>query len=112
MRKTGWAGLVLWIAGAALLGAGPKGSAQGSGPTYQFNLRAMGVGGALRLFGEVTHQQIIFSEATVKGRQSHAVVGSFTAAHALELLLTGTGLKITRTEAGVFYIENSAADAQ
>jgi iron complex outermembrane recepter protein len=108
MRKAWLAGLLPWIAGAALLGSGSTAPAQGPEPTYQFNLRAQGVGGALRIFGEVTHQQIIFAEATVKGRQSGAVVGSFTAAQALERLLAGTGLRITRTEAGVFYVGNGA----
>jgi type II secretory pathway component GspD/PulD (secretin) len=112
MRKSWLAGLVPWVASAALLGSASTAIAQVPEPTYQFNLRAQGVGGALRLFGEVTHQQIIFSETTVKGRQSGTVVGSFTAAQALDLLLAGTGLKITRTEAGVFYVGNSGADVR
>ena len=109
MRKAWWARLLSWVAGAALFGLASMGGAQSSEPTYRFELTAQSVGGALRLFGEVTHQQIIFSEATVKGRRSGAVVGSFTAAQALNLLLAGTGLKITRTEAGVFYIGNGAS---
>jgi iron complex outermembrane receptor protein len=109
MRKTWLARLLPWVASAALLALASTAIAQRLDPTYQFELHAQSVGGALRLFGEVTHQQIIFSEATVKGRRSGAVVGSFTAAQALNLLLAGTGLKITRTEAGVFYIGNGAS---
>jgi iron complex outermembrane receptor protein len=109
MRKVRLGRLLPWVAGAALLALALTVVAQLPEPIYQFELRAQGVGGALRLFGEVTHQQIIFSEATVKGRRSGAVVGSFTAAQALNLLLAGTGLKITRTEAGVFYIGNGAS---
>ena len=106
MKETWLTRLLPWVAAAALLGSGSTAVAQSSEPTYQFELPAQSVGGALRLFGEVTHQQIIFSEATVKGRHSGAVAGNFTAAQALNLLLAGTGLKITRTEAGVFYIGN------
>ena len=62
MRKAWLAGLLPWIASAALLGSASTAPAQVAEPTYQFNLRAQGVGGALRLFGEVTHQQIIFAE--------------------------------------------------
>jgi type II secretory pathway component GspD/PulD (secretin) len=112
MTKAWLARLLSWVAGAALLGMASPTVAQSSEPTYQFELPSQSVGGALRLFGEVTHQQIIFSEATVKGRRSSAVVGSFTAAQALDLLLASTGLKVTRTEAGVFYIGNGAGPEQ
>jgi hypothetical protein len=106
MRKA-WLGRLLHgIACAALLGWTWTAVAQSTEPTYQFELPAQSVGSALRRFGEVTHQPIIFSEATVNGRRSSAVVGSFTAAQALDQLLAGTGLKVTRTEAGVFYIGN------
>jgi iron complex outermembrane receptor protein len=109
MRKAWFARLLSWVAGAALLGSASTAVAQSSEPTYQFELPAQSVGGALRHLGEVTHQQIIFSEATVKGRRSGAVAGSFTVMQALDRLLAGTGLKVTRTEAGVFYIGNGAA---
>jgi iron complex outermembrane recepter protein len=111
MRRAWWARILPWIASALLLGAVSTAQMQSPAPepTYQFKLPAQSVGAALRLFGEVTNQQIIFSEATVRGRRSGAVVGTFTAVQALSLLLSGTGLKITRTEAGVFYIGNGAA---
>lgn len=104
MRKAWFAWLLPCVAGG-LLGFASTTVAQSHEPIYRFELRAQSVGSALRLFGEATHQQIIFSETTVKGRRSGAVIGSFTAAQALDLLLAGTRLKITRTEAGVFYIE-------
>jgi iron complex outermembrane recepter protein len=109
MRKAWLARLLRGIAGAAVLGFASTAVAQPSEPTYQFELPAQNVGNALRRFGEVTHQQIIFSEAAVKGWRSVAVVGSFTAAQALKLLLAGTGLKVTRTDAGVFYIGGGTA---
>jgi hypothetical protein len=109
MRNAWLARLLRWIAGAALFGFAWTAVAQSPEPTYRFELPAQNVGSALRRFGEVTHQQIIFSEAAVKGSRSGAVVGSFTAAHALSLLLAGTGLKVTRTGAGVFYVGNGAA---
>jgi iron complex outermembrane receptor protein len=108
MRKAWLAWFWLWVGTAVSLGLASTAVAQSRDATYQFELRAQSVGGALRLFGEVTRQQIIFSEATVKGRRSGAVVGRFTAAQALSRLLEGTGLKVTRTEAGVFYIGNGA----
>jgi iron complex outermembrane recepter protein len=106
MRRAWWAVILPWIAGALLLGLTSVAPAQAPEPTYRFELPAQSVGAALRLFGEITNQQIIFSEDTVRGRQSTAVVGTFTAVQALNRLLTGTGLKITRTVAGVFYIGN------
>jgi type II secretory pathway component GspD/PulD (secretin) len=112
MTKAWLARLLFWVAGAASLGVTSTVVAQPSEPIYQFELPSQSVGAALRLFGEVTHQQIIFSEATVKGMRSGAVVGSFTAAQALDLLLARTGLKVTRTEAGVFYIGDGAAPEQ
>lgn len=112
MRKAWLTRLLRWIASAALLGSASTAVAQLPEPTYRFELPAQNVGTALRRFGEVTHQQIIFSEAAVKGSRSGAVVGSFTAAQALNLLLAGTGLKVTRTGAGVFYIGNGAAPGE
>jgi type II secretory pathway component GspD/PulD (secretin) len=110
MRKAWLTRLLRWIASAALLGAVLTAAAQLAEPTYQFELPAQDVGSALRRFGEVTHQQIIFSEATVKGSRSGVVIGTFTAAQALHLLLAGTGLKVTRTDAGVFYIGNGVTE--
>ena len=108
--RTRWLGTLLrGIASAAWVGLSSAAVAQPAEPVYQFQLPAQSAASALRLFGELTHQQIIFSESLVKGRRSAAVNGSFTAAQALDLLLARTGLKITRTEAGVFYIGSGTA---
>ena len=104
MKRAAFAGLVCSIAVAALFDLASPAPAQSPERVYRFELPAQTLGGALRVFGEVSHQQIIFSEAAVKGKRSHEVVGNFTAAQALERLLAGTGMKVTRTPDGVFYV--------
>jgi outer membrane receptor protein involved in Fe transport len=72
---------------------------------YQFDVPDEPLGAALRSFGQVSHQQIIFSEETVRGKRSSELVGNFTVDEGLQRLLAGSGLKTRRTAAGVIYVE-------
>ncbi|MGH8291135.1 MAG: STN domain-containing protein [Steroidobacteraceae bacterium] len=104
MKRAWPAGLVGSIIFAALLSLAVPTVAQSPEALYRFELPVQALGDALRAFGEVSRQQIIFSEAAVKGRRSHAVVGNFTVSQALHRLLIGTGLTATRTAAGITYV--------
>src|ERR1700733_9653006 len=95
----------LFISAAAtqlLLLSGMTAQAQ---QTYQFDVPSEPLGDALRAFGQISHQQIIFSEETVRGKRSSSLVGDFTVEDGLQRLLAGSGLKIRRTGAGVIYVE-------
>lgn len=72
---------------------------------YRFDVPEEPLGAALRAFGQTSHEQIIFSEETVRGKRSSGVVGTFTVDEGLQRLLEGSGLKIRRTAAGVIYVE-------
>ncbi|WP_419814297.1 TonB-dependent receptor domain-containing protein [Glacieibacterium sp.] len=87
--------------------------AQAQEQVYNIDVPAGYLGDGLRALGQASHQQIIFSESTVRGKSSPAVRGAFTADQALQRLLNGSGLKVRRTPAGVMYVGNddSAADA-
>src|SRR6202034_2665798 len=81
-------------------------TAQAQSPqAYRFDLPVKPLGDALRVFGQVSHQQIIFSEETVRGKRSSELVGTFTVEEGLQHLLVGNGLQIRRTTAGVIYVE-------
>ncbi len=74
--------------------------------TYSFDIPAQGLGDALRAFGQIAHQQIIFSEDAVRGKRSPRLQGSFTVDQALRRLLVRSGLTVRRTSNGVIYIES------
>jgi iron complex outermembrane recepter protein len=112
MKRAAFASLACAVALASLLGLASSAGAQSPERVYRFDLPAQTLGSALRAFGEVSHQQIIFSEAAVKGKRSHEVVGNFTAAQALDRLLVGTGMTVTRTADGVFYVGSGAARSE
>jgi hypothetical protein len=111
MKRPCWASLIGWVAVivATVLAVAYPAIAQSPERTYRFELPAQTLGSALRAFGEVARQQIIFSEATVKGKRSHTLMGEFTATEALDRLLLGTGLTVTRTADGVFYVGSGVA---
>ncbi len=81
-------------------------TAQAQAPqSYRFEVPEEPLGSALRAFGQTSHEQIIFSEETVRGKRSPELVGTYTIDEGLQRLLAGSGLKTRRTEAGVIYVE-------
>ncbi len=81
-------------------------TAQAQSPqAYRFDVPGEPLGDALRAFGQASHEQIIFSEQTVRGKRSSELVGTFTVQEGLQRLLAGSGLNIRRTTAGVIYVE-------
>jgi iron complex outermembrane receptor protein len=69
-----------------------------------YQLRDMSLSRALREFGRVSGQQIIFAEALVRGRRAPALVGVFAPEEALGRLLAGSGLQADRTPSGAYMI--------
>jgi iron complex outermembrane receptor protein len=96
---------------AALLAFSTPVAALAQQQTYQFNIPAQSLGGALRAFGQASNQQIMLSEDTVRGKRSAGLVGSYTAADALQRLLAGSGLTAERTTAGMIYLRGKTQAA-
>jgi len=69
-----------------------------------FDIPAQSLAGALRSVASAAHQQVIFDGASVKGRKSEALKGSFSARSALTQLLRGTGLTVEQGASGVFIV--------
>jgi iron complex outermembrane receptor protein len=85
-------------------------TAQAQSPqAYRFDLPDEPLGDALRVFGQASHQQIIFSEETVRGKRSPELAGTFTVEDGLQHLLAGSGLKARSTAAGVIYVDYAEA---
>ena len=77
--------------------------------SYSFNIPAQSLGGALREFGRVTNQQIIFSESLVDGKKSKALTGRYTVEGALSRLLAGSELEVRRTSDGMWAVAAPAS---
>ncbi|WP_083742242.1 secretin and TonB N-terminal domain-containing protein [Bradyrhizobium mercantei] len=60
----------------------------------QFNIPAQQLAGALQAYGERTGVQVLYESNSATGRKSTSVEGSLTPEDALNLLLTGTDLKV------------------
>lgn len=88
---------------AAALASAPA-TAAASEQVYRFQIPSQGLGDALRTYGLVAHQQMMFSEDTVAGRRSAPLAGEFAPDRALRIMLSGTGLKTQRTSNGMIFI--------
>jgi iron complex outermembrane receptor protein len=71
---------------------------------YQFNIPAQDIGSALRTFGRVARQPVIFDGAAVRGKTSRALVGRFSVDDGLRTLLGDSGLKVERGAQGVLMV--------
>ncbi len=105
MIRKKWARLSVAAAAFLLIAALPA-MAQNSPPSYEFDLPAEPLGDALRALAQVSQQQIIFSEAAVRGKRSPELRGTFTVDQGLARLLDQSGLAVKRTAGGVVYIES------
>jgi iron complex outermembrane receptor protein len=72
-----------------------------------FNVPAQSLGSALRAFGQASNQQIMFSEDSVRGMTSSALVGSYTVDDGLQRLLANSGLSVNRTSSGVIVVREA-----
>ncbi len=79
--------------------------------SFHFDVQDQPLSQALQRFGQVSGQQIVFTEALVAGLASPSLKGEFTAEAALEHLLHGSGLVAERSSSGVFMIRRTALPA-
>jgi iron complex outermembrane recepter protein len=94
-------------AAAALMAFAAPVAAYAQEQTYQFNIPAQDLGAALRTFARQSRQQVAFDGATVRGKTSQPLTGSFSAETGLRKLLDGSGLSTTRGAQGVIMVRAS-----
>jgi hypothetical protein len=91
---------LLLVAYAALLIAGifaanaEEDQVARSGGPIAFHIPAQSLAGALQAYGQTTGIQVLYESNSAVGRTSVAVEGTYAADAALNLLLTGTELKV------------------
>jgi iron complex outermembrane recepter protein len=88
----------------AILGAGTARPADLPGRAFHFDIPAGALSQALRTFGQMAGEQIIFTDDLVAGLKSEGLKGDFTADAALRRLLDSAGLSAERNAAGVIMI--------
>ena len=90
----------LLVVFAALLVAGifaanaEEDQVAGAGRPIEFHIPAQSLAGALQAYGQTTGIQVLYESSSAIGRMSVAVEGTYAADAALNLLLTGTELKV------------------
>lgn len=91
---------LLLVAFAVLLMAGifaanaEEDQVASAGKPIAFHIPAQSLAGALQVYGQMTGIQVLYESNSAIGRTSVAVEGVYAADAALNLLLTGTGLKV------------------
>ena len=93
------------LVGALALNATPASAQERQ---YSFDVPAQPLETAVQAFARQAQQQVIFSDADMKGVTAPRLSGSYSADEALALLIAGTDLEVRRTASGVLKI---AADA-
>lgn len=73
--------------------------------SYQFDIPAQSMGDALRALGRVTKQNVVFDGSVVRGKRSVAVRGRMSAGEALQKMLSGSGLVMTRGAGGALMVQ-------
>lgn len=77
--------------------------------TYQFDISNQTLSLALRAYGQISGQEIVFTEDLVSQAQPATLKGRFTADAALDRLLDGTGLMAKRSPSGALMICSKTA---
>ncbi|KAF1042127.1 MAG: Ferripyoverdine receptor [Xylophilus sp.] len=95
---------LLAICAVAALAATPAAS-HAQEAQVPFDIAAQPLASALGVFGQQARQQVLFDEADMAGRNARAVKGLLTPRQALEQLLQGTGVGISRAGAGGFALK-------
>lgn len=87
--------LAAWLT-AVIFGANAaeEGPLARAGRTIAFRIPAQSLAGALQAYGQTTGIQVLYESNSALGRTSVAVEGTYAADEALNLLLTGTELKV------------------
>jgi len=108
IRRSGIAALA---ALAPLLGILTLSSARAADPpdrTFHFDIPAEALSQALRAFGQIAGEQIIFTERLVSGISFAGLKGDYSSDAALKHILDGTGLMADRSPTGVIMIRRPA----
>lgn len=92
--------LLLTSASVAMVATAAPTAAYAQEATYQIDIPAQSMGDALRALGKATKQNIVFNGSLVKGKRSTAVRGRMSASEALDRILQGSGLKMSRGAGG------------
>ncbi len=92
------------LAAIAACALAPAPAAAQSGAAVQFNIPSRDLGDALRIFGERSNTQILFSQGLVRGRRSPALRGRLSQDDALKILLSNSNLTFRRTAANVILV--------
>src|SRR5262245_3443455 len=100
-RSKRWASGVLIVSG--MVGGLMAQAAHAEGRSYHFAIANQSLSQALRNFGHISGQEVIFTEDMVAGLAA-SLQGDFTAEGALERLLKGTGLVAERSPSGAIMI--------
>jgi iron complex outermembrane receptor protein len=103
-RKTFRNGLLAATAIVGLSAMALAAPASAQAREYRFDMPSQPLSVALRQYGVIADQQLIFAERDVRGRTAPALTGDYSADQALKVLLTGAGLKAERSTAGVLRI--------
>ena len=106
-----YTGIVLWYLAGMTVVPGiifmPKMvHAQQPAQVIRFNIPAMPLAGALRVFSEQSGYQVLFSEHAVANRTSTTINESLTPRAALDRLLTGTRITVIDTVPGAFTLQS------
>lgn len=94
----------LLSASVAILAALPV-PALAQAQTFQFNIEAQSLDGALRAFARTTRRPVLFDGKLVKGKTSPGLKGSHSAENGLAILLAASGLRATMGSRGAFVIK-------
>ncbi len=78
----------------------------------QFDIPSQPLSQALRAYAHASNEQIIFSDDLVRGRQSPALHGNYTAPDALEQLLKGTDLSVEHVTANEVVVSRARKSSE
>ena len=97
------------LGATALVGALALSAMQASAQErrYDFDVPAQPLNSALQTFARQAQQQVIFAQTETKGLRAPPLNGNYSTDEALQVLLAGTPLKVTRTSTGVLQIAAS-----
>lgn len=84
----------LLIAGVLGANAAEEGRVARAGRPIAFHIPAQSLAGALQAYGQATGIQVLYESSSAVGRMSVALEGTYAPDDALNLLLTGTELKV------------------
>lgn len=71
---------------------------------YEFDIPAQDLGSALKAFARIARQQVTFDSASVRGKRSRALKGSYPAQAAINALLASSGLRAESGSSGIFIV--------